>query len=150
MQARRFQGFAEADLRLNQFDSPDPTGAGNPVVYTLKVSNLTPASTAIGTPAIDAAIGTATSVHVVSRLPAGAHDVTTSGDRWNCAVDGDVADCAYTRPLRAADVAPPLKIQLVPGGTVEPSIRNVAKVSADQADPRPEDNRDVETTLFAN
>ncbi|HKY89769.1 MAG TPA: hypothetical protein VJM11_01965 [Nevskiaceae bacterium] len=150
IEARRFQGFGSVDLQLNQFDTPDPIGALGPVTYTLKVGNLTPPSTATGEEDIDRAIGSATNVRVVAKLPPGSSNVQTAGENWSCAVDGDIADCDYTRLLRAGANAPPLEITVSTGGIAEPTISNVGKVSADQADPRPVNNRDVETTAFQN
>lgn len=150
IQARRFQGSAQVDLLLNQFDSPDPVQAGQPVSYTLKVHNLNAPSTPTAFDAINRAIDVATNIRVVSTPPAGATNVSASGDHWKCGVADDRVDCRYLAVLRAGRSASPLQIQLTAPGSADISIGNAAKVTAEQLDPKPANNRDTESTLLQN
>jgi len=121
----------EADLVVTKTDDPDPVIAGEPLTYTLTVSNSGPV--------------TATTVLVTDALPSGVsfdgHD--PSQGTYN----------SVTGVWTVGEVADGGSATLALFVTVDPSRRgtlfNVAEVSADEADPTPGNNTYTQTTVVS-
>jgi uncharacterized repeat protein (TIGR01451 family) len=121
-----------SDLSVTKTDSPDPVGAGDPLTYTVTVTN----------PGPDAAEG----VVLTDTLPAGVELVSATPSQGTCS-GAPVVTCAlgtitpsFEGPPATATVTLTVRPQQ-PG-----TIRNVATVTADTPDPDPDDNRDDEPT----
>ena len=98
--------FARADLSVTQSGAPASICTGQPIAYTLNVSNAGPS--------------TATSVSVSDTLPAGASLVSATGAGWACSGTTTVT---CTRASLAVGAAPPITVAInapaSPGTAVE-------------------------------
>ena len=117
----------EADLAITKTDSPDPVTAGEPLTWTLTVTNNGPSD--------------ATNVVVTDTLPAG---VTFDSADAGCTEAGGTVTCTATN-LAAGDSA---SFDVVV--TVDPfttgTIQNAASVTADQTDTDTTNDTDDEDT----
>jgi uncharacterized repeat protein (TIGR01451 family) len=96
---------AHADLSLGMTASPPEVCEGDPITYTLTVSN--------------AGLSQATSVSVIDTPPAGATVVSASGTGWTC---GTSVPVVCTLPTLDVTSAPPITIVVTaPAGTAQNS-----------------------------
>ena len=118
------------DLSMAKADSPDPVDTGDPLVYTLTVTNLN-------------ATETANNVQVVDTLPAGVTFVSAVGTGWVCLEAAGTVTC--DRATAGPGAAPDITITVTAPGSAGP-ITNTAVVSADEFDPNLANNTAMETT----
>jgi uncharacterized repeat protein (TIGR01451 family) len=116
---------ADADLALTKTDSADPVVVGQPLTYTIMVSNNGPS--------------TANNVVVTDVLPAGVTLVSTTG----CAEDPAGAPTCTLGSIASGGSAS-FTIAVMP--TAAGILSNPASVTANEADPVPGNNADTETT----
>ncbi len=120
--------FARADLSVTQGGAPASICAGQPITYTLNVSNAGPS--------------TATSVSVSDTLPAGASLVSASGSGWACSGTTTVT---CTRASLSVGAAPAITIAI--NAPVSPgSATNTASVSSAVNDPSAANNSSSAST----
>jgi predicted nucleic acid-binding Zn-ribbon protein len=142
---RRLRGPEPVDLSLSQSESADPVAVGRRVTYRMQVANLGEPATDTGVAAIDAAIGTATGVRVVSTVPEGATFVSSAGTGWTCTPFAATTRCLLTGPLAAGDVAPTLALTYTAPDTAGPLLHH-ARVYENQRDPVPANDAETERT----
>ena len=111
--------FARADLSISQNGSPAAVCPGQPVTYTIHVSNAGPSDAA--------------SLTVTDAIPAGASLVSASGPGWSCS---GAATVTCTRASLAVGAAPPIAI-IVNAPTSAGTATNTASVSSPTNDPGP-------------
>jgi uncharacterized repeat protein (TIGR01451 family) len=121
-----------ADLALTQFDHPDPVIVGQPLTYTLMVSNDGPY--------------TVTQVVLTDLLPLGVTLLSINSSQGNCTEASGKVTCVLGILARSAQAT--LTIVLVPNETV--TITNTASVAAKEADPEPNNNSVNEKTTVTN
>jgi len=120
---------AEADLDLVKTDSADPLPPGDPLIYTLEVTNGGPSE--------------ANGVTVTDVLPAGVTFVSTTG----CAEDPTaVPVCTLGTIAAGASVQYTITVSIDPGPP--PTITNTASVVGDELDPNQANNEDTEETTL--
>ena len=123
---------AAADLSISQFGAPDSVCPGQPVTYTLNVSNAGPAD--------------AVSLSVTDTLPAGASLTSASGPGWSCTGTTTVT---CTRASLAVGAAPAISV-VVTAPSSPGTATNAASVSSSSSDPNLNDNSaDASTTVNA-
>ena len=105
--------FARADLAVTQSGAPAAICTGQPITYTLNVSNAGPS--------------TATSVSVSDALPAGAGFVSASGSGWSCSGTSTVT---CTRASLPTGAAPAITISITAPGTAGTATNSVTVSSA--------------------
>jgi hypothetical protein len=142
---RRLRGPEPVDLSLSQSASSDPVGVGRRVTYRIRVANRGEPATDTGIAVIDAAIGTATGVRVVSTVPDGGTFVTSSGTGWTCTPFATTTRCRLTGPLAAGDVAPGLAVTYTAPDTAGAALHD-ARVYENQRDPIPANDAETERT----
>ncbi|MEX1245671.1 MAG: PQQ-dependent sugar dehydrogenase [Thermoanaerobaculia bacterium] len=111
--------FAQADVSITQNGSPAAVCPGQPVTYTLNVSNAGPSA--------------ATSVTVTDTIPAGASFESVSGSGWSCS---GTATVTCTRASLAVGAAPPIAITVNAPASAG-TATNAASVSSPTNDPGP-------------
>lgn len=117
-----------ADLTLTKSDSPDPVSVGDPITYTIAVSNNGP----------DAA----SNVTVTDDLPGGvSYDDAASDPRCDAVNVGTVSCDLGTLANSGSD-----SVEIVVTPNQAGSISNDASVAADEFDPTPGNNEDTEAT----
>lgn len=122
---------AEADLGLTKTASASPLPPGQPLVYTMTVTNAGPSS--------------ATAVAVTDTLPAGVTLVSTSG----CAEDPNAVPLCTLGSIAAGGSAQ-YTITVTIDPSPPPTITNTASAAGAEPDPDPGNNVDsVETVLDA-
>jgi uncharacterized repeat protein (TIGR01451 family) len=109
--------FARADLSVTQTGAPAAVCPGQPVTYTLNVSNAGPS--------------TATSIAVADTLPAGSTFVSASGSGWSCSGAGTVT---CTRASLAVGAAPAITVSIDAPSAAGPAA-NAASISSATNDP---------------
>ncbi|MDC8011447.1 DUF11 domain-containing protein [Tahibacter soli] len=121
-----------ADLALVKDDGGVVIREGQPIVWTLTVTNHGP--------------GAATNVVVADPLPAGLTFVSASGDGWTCAANGGSVRC--TRPTLASGATATIALKLaVPKAYAGANpIVNTATVASDTPDPNPSNNTGSDNT----
>ena len=114
--------IASADLAISKVNTPDPVVAGNALTSRITVRNDGPSPAA--------------GVQVVDELPAGVTGVAALEPEGSCtpAVSCDVGTVAAGETVTVTVRA------TVPPGSTAASLTDVARVSADTADPDPDDN----------
>jgi uncharacterized repeat protein (TIGR01451 family) len=117
-----------ADLALYQTDSPDPVLVGEPLSYTVTVTNLGP--------------NEATGVRLMDTLPAAGNLISATTSQGVCTNAGGIVSCdlGSLPALGAATVT----VVLAP--TTTGAITNLAQVEAAEADLVPDNNRGEEVT----
>ncbi len=124
--------FARSDLSISQNGSPAAVCPGQPVTYTINVSNAGPS--------------TAASVTVTDTLPPSASFVSASGAGWSCS---GAATVTCTRASLAVGTAPPIAIT-VDAPASAGTATNTASVSSPTNDPGPGSNTsNTSTTVNA-
>jgi uncharacterized repeat protein (TIGR01451 family) len=120
----------QADLELLNSDSRDPIRAGDPLRYTVQVTNLGPS--------------TSTGMTVVDEMSSGQYLVSVTPGSPVCVVAGMVITCNLGGLLPAALHTVMIDVAVSPGtlGT----IFNMAGVTGNEADPVPANNSDTELT----
>jgi len=118
-----------ADLSITQGDAPDPVEAGQPITWTLNVSNL----------------GGVQAFHltVVDMLPPGVSQARGSGEGWTCRSTATTVFCLAI--LLPPGPAPPITITAIAPGTAG-VITNEADVSSESSEPVYENNVAYEDT----
>lgn len=117
-----------ADLALTKTDSPDPVAVGNPLTYTLSVSNNGP--------------DTATGTTVTDSLPGSVAFVSANPTQGTCAHSGGVVICDIGSVNSGATAT--VTITVTP--MVDGVITNSAVVSSDLADSDNTNNSATEST----
>ncbi len=121
-----------ADLSVGLLDSPDPVKVGQPLTYSLTLSNAGP--------------DPAAAVEVEHRLPAGVTFVSARTTQGSCARSGNSLLCSLGRVTKGA--VPRITVVVTP--TVAGVLNTEATVSADEQDPVPGNNRaTAQTTVLA-
>ncbi len=120
--------FARADLAVTQSGAPAAICTGQPITYTLQVSNAGPS--------------TASDVSVTDTLPAGASLVSASGTGWSCSGTTTVT---CTRPSLASGAAPAITVAIT-APTSAGSAVNTAAVSSSTNDPASANNSSSAST----
>ncbi len=120
--------FARADLAIGQSGAPASICTGQPITYTLSVSNAGPS--------------TAASLSVSDTLPAGAALVSASGAGWSCS---GVSTVTCTRPSLAPGAAPAITIAITAPASAGSAV-NGASVSSPTNDPSSANNVSSATT----
>ncbi|MEZ0579974.1 Calx-beta domain-containing protein [Nocardioides sp. MH1] len=143
--ARRFRGHDSVDLQLHQVDTADPVPVLGTVTYRARVTNLNDASTGTGIAEIDAAIGAATGVYVVSTIPDGATFASASGAGWTCTPGATTVKCRYGGPLAADAESSWLALTYNVPSAAGPLVHQ-ARVYEDQLDAVPVNNGETEAT----
>ncbi len=121
-----------ADLGVDQTDSADPIGVGDPLVYTATVANRGP--------------DPATGVRVVDKLPARLDFVGASSSEGTCTHSGRRVVCEIDQ--LAVDATARVAVRVRP--TVEGVLTNTIVVGSRETDPRAADDSDSERTLVDN
>jgi uncharacterized repeat protein (TIGR01451 family) len=122
---------ASADLSISKTTSTATAFGGNPISYTIAVTNNGP------TPA--------TSVSVTDTLQAGATFVSATGTGWTCNAVANVVTC--TTPTLNVGAAPPITLTINAPATNSPTtLVNTATVSSATPDPVPANNSSTSTT----
>jgi len=119
-----------ADLSITKNTTTTTAFGGNPITYTLSVSNLGP--------------GTAPSVSVSDTLPAGSGFVSASGTGWTCNFAAGTVTC--TLPSLAVGAANPITLTITAPPVASPgTLSNTATVSSAATDPTPANNSSTKT-----
>jgi uncharacterized repeat protein (TIGR01451 family) len=122
---------ASADLSISKTTSTATAFGGNPISYTIAVTNNGP------TPA--------TSVSVTDTLQAGATFISATGTGWTCNAVANVVTC--TTPTLNVGAAPPITLTINAPTTNSPTtLVNTATVSSATPDPVPGNNSSTSTT----
>ena len=120
--------FARADLGVTQSGAPAAICTGQPITYTLNVSNGGPS--------------TATSVSVSDALPSGVGFVSAGGSGWTCS---GVSTVTCTRPSLPTGAAPLITIVINAPGTAG-TATNAVSVSSATNDPASGNNASSAST----
>ncbi|HKY91878.1 MAG TPA: hypothetical protein VJM11_12600 [Nevskiaceae bacterium] len=144
---QRFRSGTSVNLALRQNDAPDPSATGAEIRYTLRGSNLNPTSDLDVPLSIRDALGAATGVTLVDRLPDNATFVSAKGTGWTCRLHAPDVICDNRRPVRAGDSMEPV-VLTVAAPDAAGTLTNHASLSADQRDGRPANNDADETTTL--
>ncbi|MEZ0579976.1 Calx-beta domain-containing protein [Nocardioides sp. MH1] len=132
--ARRFRTLNAVDLGVDQVDDVDPAPVLGQVTFRARVTNVEDPSTETGVTAIDAGIGAATGVSVVSTIPRGATYVSGSGDGWTCTPATAKVTCRLVGALPAGEVSSRLAVTyMMPAGA--DTVFHTARVDENQLDP---------------
>ena len=124
--------FARSDLSITQNGLPAAVCPGQPVTYTLNVSNAGPS--------------TAVSVTVTDTIPPGASFVSATGSGWSCS---GTATVTCTRASLAAGAAPAITLTVNAPASAG-TATNTASVSSTTNDPGPGSNTsNTSTTVNA-
>jgi uncharacterized repeat protein (TIGR01451 family) len=118
--------LANADLSLTQTVMPNPVTVSNNLSVTLTVSNAGP--------------GSATAVQLIDQLPKLVSYISATSSQGSCAQAGGVVTCDLGNLANGGTAT----VTLLMRALCEGSITNTATVSADETDPRPEDNTVVD------
>ncbi|MDP2949062.1 MAG: DUF11 domain-containing protein [Chloroflexota bacterium] len=116
------------DLAIDKSDSPDSVLVGGTLTYTIRVINKGQL--------------TATGVVVTDDLPAGLTLVSATASQGSCTQSGTTVTCNLGSLSKDASAT----ITVVVTPTAAGTIRNVVKVSANEADQNPENNTAAEKT----
>ena len=130
-QSRAAVTCASADIAITKTDSVDPVVAGNPLGYTLTVTNTGP--------------DTATDVVVEDALPAGVIFGSATPSQGTCSEAGGVVSCDLGDLASGASAT--VLIDVTP--TTAGSLSNSASVSSDAADPDQGNNTATELTTVS-
>ncbi len=123
----------QADLSISLTDNPDPINAGDPLTYTVTVSNNGPHA--------------AQGVSVTLQLPAGVGFQTASGTGWTCVQSGGVVTCSRATSIGSGQTAAAITVQVTAptqAGTITASASVALADSMD--DPTPANNQASTTT----
>jgi hypothetical protein len=145
VKGRRFRGPDSVDLALHQVDKADPVPVLGTATYRARITNLNDATADLGVPAIDAAIGVATGVYVVSTIPDGATFASASGAGWTCTPGATTVKCRLAGPLAADSVSSWLTLTYNVPQAAGPLVHQ-ARVYENQLDAVPSNNGESETT----
>jgi uncharacterized repeat protein (TIGR01451 family)/fimbrial isopeptide formation D2 family protein len=103
-----------ADLAVTKTHT-GPVRVGDPLTFTLTVSNAGPS--------------TAADVRLVDTLPAGLTYVSADGTGWTCAEASGVVTCDLGSPLAPGATADPVSVVATVEASAYPSVTNPAEVS---------------------
>lgn len=125
--------FNAANLALTMTDAPDPVSVGNPLTYTLTVSNNGPTD--------------ATNATVVDTLPSDVDWQAATPSQGSCVHSGEPLGGTVTCSLGALSNGASATIDIEVVAPLTPgTISNSATVSADEPDPDASDNTASEDT----
>ena len=116
------------DLSINKSTTSTSATPGNPITYTVAVSNLSASP--------------ATAVSVSDTLPIGAGFVSASGTGWTCGIVTGVVTC--TLPTLNTGAAAPITLTIT-APSVGAVVANTASVSSSTSDPTPGNNSSTST-----
>jgi uncharacterized repeat protein (TIGR01451 family) len=122
-------GSPLADLSIQKTDSPDPVFAGQPLTYTLLVTNRGPSG--------------ATNVTITDPLPAGVSFVSAAASQGGCSGTTTVT-CTLGGLAAGNSATVSLVVTALASGA--PSVTNTASVAATETDPNPSDNTSTAPT----
>jgi uncharacterized repeat protein (TIGR01451 family) len=114
-----------ADLSLVKTAVPTPALSGQPITYTLAVTNLGP--------------DLATGVQITDTLPAGVTFVSAQTSRGVCTEVGGVVSCTLTGVANGATAV--VTVVVIPNQPGE--LSNMATTTANEPDPDPDNNSDT-------
>jgi uncharacterized repeat protein (TIGR01451 family) len=118
------------DLSITKTTASASVTSGNPISYTLAVSNLS--------------VSPATAVSVSDTLPVGAGFISASGTGWTCGIASNVVTC--TLPTLNTGSATPITLSITAPIAGSPStLANTASVSSAASDPNPANNSSTST-----
>jgi choice-of-anchor C domain-containing protein len=120
---------ADADLALAKADSPDPVRVGQPLTYTLTVTNRGPSA--------------ATGVTLTDTLPARVTFESADPSQGSCNQSGGTVGCDLGSLAGGADAT----VTIVVTPTIAGTLTNTATVTGDQHDPSDENNRATAGTI---
>ncbi|MDB5987292.1 MAG: hypothetical protein JWR16_2345 [Nevskia sp.] len=134
VKAVRFAGHRDVDVALSKTSSSPSVPAGSALSYVLKISNTEAMLSPTGVPAIDAYIGSASTIRISDMLPAGMlYSGFSSGDpAWACSAAGALVNCQYADVLLASS-STSVQLQVVAPGSMG-SVSNSATVGSAQYD----------------
>ena len=122
------------DLSITKSTSTVTAFGGNPISYTISVSNLGPSP--------------ATSVSVTDTLPAGSTFGSASGTGWTCNNVAGVVTC--TLPTLSVGAANPITLTITAPPVASPGVlTNTATVSSSTTDTNPANNSSTSTVTIA-
>jgi uncharacterized repeat protein (TIGR01451 family) len=121
---------AAADLSISNWGDPGPVPPGDPVAYTVTVTNAGP--------------DPASSVNVEDTLPTGSVFSSASGAGWSCSQSGGVVNCSLPSVASGA-TTDPITVTVIPPG-VSGLMTNWTYVDSATFDPVMGDNADDATT----
>jgi uncharacterized repeat protein (TIGR01451 family) len=121
----------QADLVVNQSDSPDPGPAGGIFTYTVRVDNNGP--------------NTASAVALTNTLPGGAVFVSVTQTQGTCAQAAGVVTCALGSIAFSASATVTIKVKLPVAGV----YTNTATATSPETDPDPSNNVNITETTTA-
>lgn len=113
----------EADLSITKTDSADPVSPGDPLTYSLTITNAGPSN--------------ATSVTVTDTLPAGVTFVSSSPGAPTCTFGGGTLTCALGSLAAGGTTAVAINVTVNASGGL---LVNTATVSGSETDPDPGNN----------
>jgi uncharacterized repeat protein (TIGR01451 family) len=119
----------EADLALNKVDALDPVTLGDPIQYTLTVSN--------------AGLDTSQNVVLTDNLPVEVSYVSATPDQGTCGEGSGVVTCNLGAMPSGASVDVIIVVTTIAPGT----LTNTASVTSDTPDPNPANNSASEDTV---
>jgi uncharacterized repeat protein (TIGR01451 family) len=119
----------DSDLSLTKTDSPDPVTTGQPLSYTLVVTNSGP--------------GPAIGVTLTDTLPAGTIFSSANSTQGTCSEAGGIVTCAIGDMANGASVTAIIQVT-APGAAG--TITNTASVACTTSDPNPANNATSQST----
>jgi len=124
----------EADLVMGKTDSADPVSPGDPLTYTLTVTNAGPSD--------------ATAVAVLDTLPGGVTFVSSVPGPPICTIGGATLTCGLGSLASGGNAA--VTVDVTVNDPQGPGVLvNAATVSASEPDPDPANNSDSESTTVS-
>ena len=120
----------ETDLGITKTDSADPVSPGDPLTYTLTITNAGPSD--------------ATSVTVVDTLPSAVTFVSSNPPAPICDLDGATLTCALGELAAGGNAT--VTIDVTVNGDATGVLVNTATVSGGETDPNPANNSASEPT----
>ncbi|HTH49312.1 MAG TPA: hypothetical protein VMB21_17480, partial [Candidatus Limnocylindria bacterium] len=117
---QRLAGFNPLDLSATlDTTALNTVKPGDAIALTASITNNTAAATPTGIDAIDAALGTATTVQATLTLPSGTSLSSTSGTGWTCpaTLSASVLTCSFAGGLPAGTASSDLTVNLQASGT---------------------------------
>jgi uncharacterized repeat protein (TIGR01451 family) len=121
----------QADLAIEKTASAPSVAAGDPLTYTLRVTNAGP--------------NTATAVTVEDPMPAFATATTATASQGGCTTAGGKVTCTLG-DLAAGGEAQITIVVAIAADAPATTLHNTATVDSDIEDPRPEDNSSTAST----
>ena len=117
-----------ADLLVMKTDSPDPVTKGQPLTYSVAITNNSP--------------GAAADVQLTDTLPANVQFVSATSTAGSCTQSSSTVACNLGDLSKGASVTVTIIVTPKKPGT----LTNTVQVNSISADPNPANNKDTEQT----